>query len=152
MCEGNLYRTVAVIMWPPPRLLDCVPQLSLRSAKADRRSLRRGIRALVGVDDLAAGGKPDALLLFDFGEGAMEIVDAQRLPDDHGMERNSHDPRLLRAVGVKRLELIHHGPQILVSRVAFSKEERDVVDLHAIRNGEELPFLDLHWIGLIVVV
>src|SRR6267143_153534 len=115
-------------------------------------SLRRGIRTLVGVDDLAAGGKPDALLLFDFGEGALEIFDAQRLPDDHGMKRNSHDPRLLRAVGVKRLELIDHGPQILVPRIAFSNEERDVVDLHAIRNGEELPFLDLHWIGLIVVV
>lgn len=39
--------------------------------------------ALMGVDDLAFGSKPDALVLFYMSEGALEIFDAQRLPDDH---------------------------------------------------------------------
>ena len=57
--------------------------------------LANRIGALVGVDDLTAGGKPDAVVLLDVGEGALQIFDAQRLADDHRMQWNAHDPRLL---------------------------------------------------------
>ena len=63
----------------------------------DRSRLRR---ALVSVDDLAAGRKPDLIPLLDVGECALEIFDPQRLTSDHRMQRNAHHSRLLRAVGV----------------------------------------------------
>src|SRR5437016_3177776 len=100
-------------------------------AAAVKHPLSAGISALVGVDDLAAGGKPDALVLFDFSDGALQIFDAQGLAGDHRMQRNAHHPRLLLAVGVERLELIDHGAVILLPGVAFANIERDVVDLHA---------------------
>jgi hypothetical protein len=34
------------------------------------------------------------------GDGALQVFDAQGLADDHRMQRNAHDPRLLAAVGV----------------------------------------------------
>src|SRR2546423_14073768 len=101
------------------------------------------IRALVGVDDLAAGGEPDALVFFDLGERALQILNAQRLAGDHRMQRNAHDPRLLLAVGVERLELIDHRPVILLAGVALSDKQRDVVDLHAIPDRYKFPALDL---------
>src|SRR5207253_3582509 len=104
-------------------------------------ALPAGVRALVCVDDLAAGGKPDALVLFDFSDGALQIFDAQGLPGDHRMQRNAQNPRLLLAVGVERLELIDHRPVILLPGVAFSNKERDIVDLHAIRYRQEFPGL-----------
>src|SRR5262245_65507342 len=68
------------------------------------------------------------------------------------MERNAHDSRLLLAVGQQRLELVDHGTVILLAGIAFANEERDIVDLHAIRNGKEFPRLDLHGVRLIVGV
>jgi hypothetical protein len=40
---------------------------------------------LVGVDDLTARGKPNAVMFFDVGDGALQIFNAQRLADDHRM-------------------------------------------------------------------
>src|ERR1700694_1145581 len=54
-------------------------------------------RPLIGVDDLAAGGKPDALMAFDLGDRALQVFDAQRLARDHRMQRNAPDPRLFLA-------------------------------------------------------
>src|SRR5262249_37933175 len=71
--------------------------------------LAGGMSALIGVDDLAAGGKPHGIALLHLGDRALQIFDAQRLAGDHGMERNAHDSRLLLAVGQQRLELIDHG-------------------------------------------
>src|SRR4029077_15746303 len=84
-----------------------MPRPTANDARS-RRSLRRCWtlhRALVGVDDLAAGGEPDALPLLHVRDGALEIFDAQGLADDHRMQRNAHDTRLLAAVGVERIEL-----------------------------------------------
>src|SRR6266545_4930862 len=77
------------------------------------------VRAFVGVDDFAAGGEPHALVLLHFGERTLEIFDAQGLPADHRMQGNTHHPRLLRAVGQELLELVHHGPEILLAGIAF---------------------------------
>ena len=57
-------------------------------------------RALVSVDDLAAGRKPHLVPLLHVGECAFEIFDPQRLTSDHRMQRNAHHSGLLRAVGV----------------------------------------------------
>src|SRR5262249_42021676 len=72
------------------------------------RLLRCGTshRALVGVDDLTSGGEPHALALLHVSDGALQVFDAQGLADDHRMQRNAHDPRLLAAVGMQRIELI----------------------------------------------
>ena len=91
--------------------------------------LQTGMSTLIGVDDLTAGGKPDALMLFHLSESALQIFDPQRLAYDHRMERNAHDPRVLLAVGVERLELVDHGAVILLPGVAFPNEQRDIVDL-----------------------
>src|SRR5688572_18509294 len=110
------------------------------------------IRALIRVDNLTPGGEPDALVLLDMSEGALEVLDAQRLPDDHRVKRNTHDSRLLRAIGVKRVELIHHGPKILLPGIALPEEKRDIVDLHAVRDGKHSPLLDFHRVRLVVIV
>src|SRR6266481_4750126 len=107
---------------------------------------------LIGVDDFAPGSKPYALMLLHVRDGALEILDPQRLARDHGMQRNAHDARLLAAVGIERIELVDHGPEVLFARVALADVERDVVDLVAIRDGEHLSRLHFHRIGLIVVV
>ena len=73
-------------------------------------------------------------------------------PDDHRMQRDAHDARLLGAVGEELLELVHHRAVVLLAGVALSHVERNVVDLHAIGDRGHLPALDLHRIGLIVVV
>jgi hypothetical protein len=52
-----------------------VPQLPL--CLADLR------HALIGIDDFAAGGEPDPLMLLHVGDGALEILDAQGLPGNH---------------------------------------------------------------------
>src|SRR5262245_50395385 len=104
------------------------------------RSPRR-IGAHVSVDDFAAGREPGALLLLHLGERALEIFDAQRLPGDHRMQRNAHDPRLLSAVGEELLELIHHRAVVLLAGIALAQEQPDVVDLHAIGNGEHFSAL-----------
>src|SRR5437763_16994781 len=116
--------------------------------RAARGPLSARIRPLVSVDDLAASGKPDALVFFDLGQGALQILDAQRLAGDHRMQRNAHDPRLLLAVGVECLELVDHRPAILLGGVALSDKERDVVDLHVIRGPYKFPALDLHSVML----
>jgi hypothetical protein len=95
--------------------------LELEGAKFEASSPSANrIRALIGIDNLAPGGEPDALVLLDVSEGALEIFDAQRLSDDHRVKRNAHHSWLLRAVGVKRVELIDHGAKILLAGVAFS--------------------------------
>src|SRR6266849_6762947 len=104
---------------------------------------------LIGIDDFAPGCEPYALMLLHVREGALEIFDPQRLARDHGMQRNAHDTRLLAAVGIKRIELVEHGPEVLFARVAFADVERDVVDLVAIGDGEQLPRLHFHRIGLV---
>src|ERR1700704_5430795 len=43
-------------------------------------------RALVGVDDLTSSGKPNALKFLHVGDGAFQVIDAQRLARDHGMQ------------------------------------------------------------------
>src|SRR5262249_936662 len=120
-----------------------------------RRSLPRYWtlhRALVGVDDLAAGGEPDALPLLHVRDGALEIFDAQGLADDHWMQGNTHDTRLLVAVSVSRIELIDRRAQILLAGVTLADEQRDVVDLVAVGNCEHFSRLDLHRIGLVIVI
>src|SRR5262249_46968571 len=102
---------------------------------------RTSYRTLVGVDNLASGCEPYALPLFHVGDGAFQVLDAQRLPDDHRMQRNAHDSWLLSTVGVQRIELIDDRAQILLARVAFAEKERDIVDLVAIRNREHLSRL-----------
>src|SRR5215510_11225737 len=113
---------------------------------------RTSHRALVGVDDLTPGGEPHALALLHVSDCALQVFDAQGLADDHRMQRNAHDPRLLAAVGVQRIELIDHRAQILLAGVALAEEERDVVDLVAVGNREHFSRFDLHLIGLVVVV
>src|SRR4029450_5441254 len=71
-------------------------------------------RGLIGVNDLAAGGKPHALAFLHVGDGALEIFDAQRLAGDHRMQGHAQHPRLLAAVGVERVELIDNREQILL--------------------------------------
>src|ERR1700752_3597469 len=44
------------------------------------------IGALVGVDDLAAGGEPNALVLLHLGKRALQVFDAQGLARDHRVE------------------------------------------------------------------
>src|SRR5262249_403062 len=107
---------------------------------------------LVCVDDLAPGRKPYALMLLHMRDGALEIFDPQRLARDHGMPRKAHDTRLLAAVGIKRIELVEHRPQILVARVALADVERDVIDLVAVGDPEHLSRFHFHRIGLIVVI
>src|SRR5262245_5296856 len=92
----------------------------------------RSHRALEGVDDLAAGGEPHARMLLHVGDRALQISDAQRLADDHRMQRNAHHPRLLAAVRMEGIELVDHRPEILLARVALADEQRDVVDLVAV--------------------
>src|SRR5258705_7760015 len=108
--------------------------------------------ALIRLDDLAAGGEPHALVLLHVSDGALQIFDPQRLAGDHGMQRHAHHPRLLAAVGVEHVELVDHRPEILLAGVALADIERDVVDLVAIGDREHLSRLDLHRIGLVVVV
>src|SRR5260370_19435257 len=67
--------------------------LGARGAGVVPLSPRRG-RLLIGVDDLAAGGKPDAVALLDVGERALEIFYAQRLAGDHRMQRDAQHLRL----------------------------------------------------------
>src|SRR5215813_8611416 len=74
-------------------------------------ALAGGMRALISVDDLTAGGKPDGIVLLHLGDRPLQIFDAQGLAGDHGMERNAHDSRLLLAVGQQRLELIEYGTE-----------------------------------------
>jgi hypothetical protein len=69
-----------------------------KSSRGRDRSRRR--RALVRVDDLAAGRKPDLITLLHVRERAFEILNPQRLTSDHRMQRNAYHPRLLRTVGV----------------------------------------------------
>src|SRR5205085_12065831 len=113
-CSSRPHRFTPPAMPEPLNSRDTGAKVSARRRSAPRTSsscsLRRRNRALVGVDDLAAGGEPDALVLLHLGKRALEILDAQRLPDDHGMERKSHDARQLRAVGVEGLELVQHRP------------------------------------------
>src|SRR5262245_59437470 len=78
-------------------------QALLRAAR--RESESNGRRAPVRIDDLAAGGKPDALL-FHVRECPLEITAPQRLSGNHRVQRNAEHARLLRAVGVQRVELI----------------------------------------------
>src|SRR6266849_2167491 len=87
---------------------------------------------LIGVDDFAPGCEPHALMLLHVRNGALEMFDPQRLARDHGMQRKAHDTRLLAAVGIKRIELVEHGPEVLFARVTLSDVERDVVVLVAI--------------------
>jgi His Kinase A (phospho-acceptor) domain/Histidine kinase-, DNA gyrase B-, and HSP90-like ATPase len=61
---------------------------------------RSSHRTLIRVDDFASGGEPHAFALLHVGDGALQVFDAQGLADDHRMQRNAHDPRLLAAVGV----------------------------------------------------
>ena len=68
------------------------------------------------------------------------------------MQRNAHDPRLLAAVGVERIELVDNRPQILFAGVAFAYIERDVVDFIAVGDCEHLSRFHLHRIWLIVIV
>ena len=50
------------------------------------------------------------LMLLHVRNGARKVFDPQRLAGNHGMEQNAHDPRLLEAVGIQRIELVDHGP------------------------------------------
>src|SRR5207253_2527860 len=83
-----------------------------------------------------------------FAERTLKIFDPQRLPADHRMERNAHDARNFRALRIELLELVHHRSEILLAGVAFAHIEPDVIDLHAVRYGEEVAGLHLHRIGL----
>src|SRR5262249_9162444 len=90
-----------------PCLLLFQPELCLSfapSAKAQRSEPRESShRALIGVDDLASGGKPDAWSLLHVGDGTLKVFDAQGLTADHGVQRNTHDSRVFAAVGVQRI-------------------------------------------------
>src|SRR5262249_59674225 len=87
----------------PKRWFDRRRSRSLADAPS---ALAGGMRALISVDDLTAGGEPNGIVLLHLGDGPLQIFDAQRLAGDHGMERNAHDSRLLLAVGQQRLELV----------------------------------------------
>src|ERR1700693_5063091 len=93
---------------------------------ADLSAFSRAVshRALVGVDDLASGGKPHALMLFHMGDGSLQVFDAQRLARDHGMQRYAHDPWLLAAVGVERIELVEDRSGLMFARVGFAGVSR----------------------------
>src|SRR5215831_10097677 len=109
-------------------------------------------RALIGVDDLAPRREPYALVLFHVRDGALEIFDAQGLARYHGMQRHAHHARLLAAIGIKRVELVDHRPEILLARVTLADIQRNVVDLVAVRNPKHLSRFYLHRVGLVVVV
>ena len=68
------------------------------------------------------------------------------------MQRYAHDPRLLAAIVVERIELVDHRPEILLAGVAFADIERNVVDLIAVGDRKHLPRFHFHRIGLIVIV
>src|SRR5215471_9844944 len=123
-----------------------------RRVRRPRSRAESSHRALIGVDDLASGGEPDAWSLLHVGDGAFQVFDAQWLTADHWVQRNAHDPRVLAAVSVQRIELIDYSTQILLTGVALADVERDVIDFVAVRNREHFARLDLHRIGLVVVV
>ena len=41
------------------------------------------VRELIRVNDLAGGGKPDALMFFHVGDRLLQVFDSERLADEH---------------------------------------------------------------------
>ena len=68
-------------------------------------SAHSGHGALVGVDADAPSGKPDALVPLHVRQRPLEVPDAERLADDHRVQRQAEHARLRRAVGLERVEL-----------------------------------------------
>jgi hypothetical protein len=62
---------------------------------------------LVGVDDLTAGGKPNAIMLFDVGDGALQIFNAQRLADELSKEET-----LLNEISTVMTTIHKSGPPV----------------------------------------
>ena len=65
-------------------------------------------------------------MLLHVRDGALEIIDPQWLARDHGMQWHAHDTRLLAAVGIKRIELVEHGSEVLFAGVTLAHVERDI--------------------------
>ena len=41
------------------------------------------VHTLIGVDDLADSGEPDALMFFHVGDRLLQVFDSERLADEH---------------------------------------------------------------------
>ena len=67
------------------------------------------------------------------------------------MYRNGHDAKIFFTFFIKGVELIARAIQKLSRTVVLHGINRDVIELHGIRNGEEAALLYLQRVGLIVV-
>src|SRR5262249_61726114 len=63
---------------------------------------------LIGVNDFGPRCEPHALMFLHVGDGALQIFYTQWLARDTRLQRNAHDPGLLTAVGIKRIQLVDH--------------------------------------------
>src|SRR5688572_23028093 len=105
---------------------------------------------IIMIRDLCARGFPNAFVTANVVEGLIEILDAKRQTDDEWMQWKGHDPRLSRALGVKRVELIANHLQPILGRVASLKDHPDVVEPLLVWNADHPPGVDAHLYRLIV--
>src|SRR5437667_10186879 len=91
---------------------------------------------LIRVGNLASGCEPHPLVLLEVRDRFFEVGSAPRLSHEKRMKRNSHDARGLLAVGVERIELVRQRAQVLIAGIAQPVDQRHVVDVHAVGNGE----------------
>jgi hypothetical protein len=67
---------------PPIKFRSCGVEL-LFQLRGTAGVLAYRVHALIGVDDLAGGGKPDALMFFHVGDRLLQVFDSERLADEH---------------------------------------------------------------------
>ena len=76
-------RRVGIFFYEPPIKFPSSTVELLFQLRGTGGVLAYRVRLLIGVDDLAGGGKPDALMFFHVGDRLLQVFDSERLADEH---------------------------------------------------------------------
>src|SRR5262245_3312998 len=110
-----------------------------------------GLRAIM-PRDLRAGRLPHARVPADIGERGTKGIDAMRHAGEIGVERDRHNAPAFRALAIEHVELPADHLAEFVGGSVRALEHRLVVDLVAVRHGNEAPpAIEAHDIGLVVI-
>src|SRR6266850_2481213 len=101
--------------------------------------------------DLAPGGEPYPVMAGDVGERILEGLQAIRLADEVGMQRDAHHRARVLAFLVQAVELAPDDLAVVARRHRADIERDGVVHLERVGDAGEAPFPDLHRAGLVVV-
>src|SRR5437773_11014449 len=106
---------------------------------------------IIPIGNLAARRQPHLFMATNIVQGLGKVFMAIGNTDDKWMQGDRHHPAVGLSLLIEDVKLILNGLQEVRPTVPLAYEKGNIVQLDRVGNGEQLTFLHLHRIRLVIV-